>query len=68
MSLVEICVIPAGRISGMVPDYTKYHLAGAMLSYIRHTESFNEGMYFVDESIDCDQYRDVFHLIFVVMD
>ncbi|KXB91049.1 hypothetical protein HMPREF3182_00871 [Megasphaera hutchinsoni] len=34
------------------PDYTKYHLAGAMLSYIRHTESFNEGMYFVDESID----------------
>ena len=52
MSLVEICVIPAGRISGMVPDYTKYHLAGAMLSYIRHTESFNEGMYFVDESID----------------
>ena len=37
---------------GMVPDYTKYHLAGAMLSYIRHTESFNEGMYFVDESID----------------
>lgn len=53
---------------GMGPDYTKYHLAGAMLSYIRHTESFNEGMYFVDESIDCDQYRDVFHLIFVVMD
>lgn len=37
---------------GMVPDYTKYHLAGAMLSYIRHTEFFNEEMYFVDESID----------------
>jgi wobble nucleotide-excising tRNase len=51
-----------------VPDYTKYHLAGAMLSYIRHSDSFNEGLYFVDESIDCDQYREVFHTIFVVMD
>ena len=50
--------------NGMGPDYTKYHLAGAMLSYIRHTDSFNEGLYFVDESIDCDQYRDVFHTIF----
>lgn len=40
--------------NGVVPDYTKYHLAGAMLSYIRHTDSFNEGLYFVDESIDCD--------------
>lgn len=54
--------------NGVVPDYTKYHLAGAMLSYIRHTDSFNEGLYFVDESIDCDQYRNVFHTIFMVMD
>ena len=28
----------------------------------------NEGLYFVDESINCDQYRDVFHTIFMVMD
>lgn len=54
--------------SGVVPDYTKCHLAGAMLSYIRHADSFNEGLCFVDESIDCDQYWDVFHTIFMVMD
>ena len=53
---------------GAVPDYTKYHLARAMLAYIRQSDSLNEGLYFVDESIDCDQYRDVFHTIFVVMD
>jgi len=53
--------------AGSVPDYTKYHLAQAMLSYIRQSDSFNDGLRFVDESIDCDQYRDMFHTIFVVM-
>ena len=54
--------------SSVVLTYTKYHLTGAMLSYIRHIDSFNEGQYHVDESIDCDQHRDVFHTIFMVMD
>jgi wobble nucleotide-excising tRNase len=52
---------------GGVPDYTKYHLAQAMLSYIDRSDAFNDGMHFVDESIDCDQYRDVFRTIFDVM-
>ncbi len=52
---------------GGVPDYTKYHLAQAMLSYINRSDAFNDGMHFVDESIDCDQYRDVFRTIFDVM-
>lgn len=50
-----------------VPDYTKYHLAQAMLSYINRADSFNDGMDFADESIDCEQYRDVFRTIFEVM-
>lgn len=50
-----------------VPDYTKYHLAQGMLSYINKADSFNDGLHFVDESIDCDQYRDVFRSIFDVM-
>lgn len=45
-----------------VPDYTKYHLAQAMLSYINRSDVFNDGFYFVDESIDWDQYRSVFYL------
>jgi wobble nucleotide-excising tRNase len=53
--------------AGGVPDYTKYHLAQAMLSYINRSDAFNDGMHFVDESIDCDQYRDVFRTIFEVM-
>ena len=53
--------------AGGVPDYTKYHLAQAMLSYINRSDTFNDGMHFVDESIDCDQYRDVFRTIFEVM-
>jgi wobble nucleotide-excising tRNase len=53
--------------TGGVPDYTKYHLAQAMLSYIDRSDAFNEGLHFVDENIDCDQYRDVFRTIFNVM-
>ena len=30
-------------------------------------DAFDDGMHFVDESIDCDQYRDVFRTIFDVM-
>ena len=53
--------------AGGVPDYTKYHLAQAMLSYINRSDAFNDGIHFVDESIDCEQYRDVFYSIFDVM-
>jgi wobble nucleotide-excising tRNase len=53
--------------AGGVPDYTKYHLAQAMLSYINRSDAFNDGLHFVDESIDCDQYRSVFYSIFEVM-
>ena len=52
---------------GSVPDYTKYHLAQAMLSYIQRADSFNDGLPFVDESISCEQYREVFRIIFDVM-
>ncbi|MDD4637471.1 MAG: AAA family ATPase, partial [Bacteroidales bacterium] len=52
---------------GSVPDYTKYHLAQAMLSYIQRADSFNDGLHFVDESISCEQYREVFRIIFDVM-
>lgn len=47
-----------------VLDYTKYQLAQAMLSYINRSDSFNDGLHFVDDSIDCEQYRDVFRTIF----
>ena len=33
---------------GGVPDYTKYHLAQAMLSYINRSDAFNDGMYLTD--------------------
>ena len=48
-------------------DYTKFHLAQAMLSYIKRSDSFNDGLYFEDESIDCQQYKEVFWIIFDVM-
>ena len=38
-----------------------------MLSYINRSDAFNDGLNFVDESIDCEQYRDVFYSIFDVM-
>lgn len=53
--------------AGGVPDYTKYHLAQAMPSYINRSDAFNDDLRFVDESIDCDQYRSVFYSIFEMM-
>ena len=54
--------------AGGEPDNTKYHLAQSMLSYINRADSFNEGFHFVDESIDVEQYKDVFQMIFDAMD
>ncbi len=55
------------EVAGGVPDYTKFHLAQAMLSYIKRSDSFNDGLHFVDESIDCQQYKDTFWIIFEAM-
>ena len=55
-------------VEGGIPDYTKYTLAQSMLRYIRRSDSFNDGLHFVDESIDCEQYKDVFRIIFDAMD
>ena len=55
------------EVAGGVPDYTKFHLAQAMLSYIKRSDSFNDGLHFVDESIDCQQYKDTFWTIFDAM-
>ncbi len=50
-----------------MPDYTRLHLAQAMLSCIKRTSSLNDGLYFVDESADLGQYKDTFRLIFEAM-
>lgn len=55
-------------VEGGVPDYTKYNLAQSMLKYIKRSDSFNDGLHFVDESIDVDQYKDVFRTIFDTME
>ena len=57
----------AVQVEGGMPDYTKYNLAKSMLKYIKSSDSFNDGLYFVDESIDVDQYKEVFRMIFDVM-
>lgn len=51
-------------IEGATPDMTRFHLAKPMLAYMHSSETFNDGLNFVDESMDCDQYRDVFKTIF----
>lgn len=50
------------------PAYVKYNLAKSMLRYIKSSESYNDGIYFTDESIDADQYREVLRMIFDLMD
>lgn len=55
-------------IEGAAPDMTRFHLAKSMLAYMHSTDSFNDGLNFVDESMDCDQYRDVLKTIFDVLD
>lgn len=54
-------------IEGAAPDMTRFHLAKSMLAYMHSSDTFNDGLNFVDESIDCDQYRDVFKTIFDVL-
>ncbi|MEL7608821.1 MAG: AAA family ATPase [Bacillota bacterium] len=47
------------------PDYTKYHLASAMLSYISASSvGFSDGLNYVDDCTDVSMYKTVFKLIF----
>lgn len=47
------------------PDYTKHHLASAMLSYISaNSVGFSDGLNYVDDCADINLYRTVFKLIF----
>lgn len=48
-----------------LPDYTKYHLASAMLSYISvNSVGLSDGLNYVDDCADINLYRTVFKLIF----
>lgn len=51
-----------------LPDYTKYHLASAMLSYINvNSTGLSDGLNYVDDFSDITLYKDVFKLIFEVL-
>jgi len=48
-----------------LPDYTRYHLASAMLSYISvNSVGLCDGLNYVDDCADISLYKDVFRLIF----
>lgn len=48
-----------------LPDYTRYHLASAMLSYISvNSVGLSDGLNYVDDCADITLYKDVFKLIF----
>lgn len=52
-----------------LPDYTKYHLARAMLSYINaNSVGFSDGLNYVDDCTDIALYKDVFKLIFEALE
>jgi len=52
-----------------LPDYTKYHLATAMLSYINaNSVGFSDGLNYVDDCTDISLYKDVFKLIFEALE
>jgi wobble nucleotide-excising tRNase len=52
-------------VEGGQPDYTKYHLASAMLSYLSaNSVGFSDGLNYVDGCADINLYRAVFKLIF----
>lgn len=55
------------KVEGGRTDYIKYNLAKSMLKYIKSSDSFNDGLDFGDESIDVDQCKEVFRMIFDVM-
>lgn len=51
------------------PDYTKWHLATAMLSYISASSvGFSDGLNYVDDCADIELYKSVFKLIFEALE
>lgn len=53
---------------GKKPNYDRYHLASALLSYINESPAIiNDGLNFVEDGTDVEQYKTVFKLIFEAM-
>lgn len=49
-------------------DYTQYHMVSAMLSYICASSiGINDSINYVDNQIDVDQCREIFKMIFTLM-
>lgn len=52
-----------------LPDYTKWHLATAMLSYISaNSVGFSDGLNYVDDCADIELYKTVFKMIFEALE
>ena len=49
------------------PDYTRYHLASSMLSYINNSTGITDGLNYVEDCVDAEQYKTVLRLIFEAM-
>ena len=49
------------------PDYTRYHLASSMLSYINNSTGITDGLNYVEDCVDAEQYKTVLRLIFKAM-
>ena len=59
-----ICQITDGH-----PDCSQYHLATAMLSYLgAHSNHISDGLNYVEDCTDIDQYRATFKMVFELMD
>lgn len=53
---------------GKKPNYDRYHLASALLSYINESPALiSDGLNFVEDGTDVEQYKLVFKLIFEAM-
>lgn len=53
---------------GKKPNYDRYHLASALLSYINESPALiSDGLNFIEDGIDVEQYKLVFKLIFEAM-
>lgn len=49
---------------GGKPDLTRYHLATAMLSHISNQVGISDGLHYVEDCEDADQYKAVLRIIF----
>lgn len=53
---------------GKKPNYDRYHLASALLSYIDDSPAaISDGLNYIDDGTDIEQYKAVFRLIFESM-